>query len=82
MENMEISEFKKLNITEKISELLLHYKNGHDEAYLGKADIVKKELKQLEEDSLFLRKLEEFGVDNWDFFGDAAQAYQDELEEG
>lgn len=43
-----MSEFEKLELTTQINDLLLHYKNGHDDAYVEKAQIVKKNIEQLQ----------------------------------
>lgn len=43
--------------------------------------INKREYNQLLKDQLMLQALEEGGVDNWDWWGEAIQRYQELLEE-
>lgn len=43
-----LNKFRKMTLSEKMKDLLLHYKRGHDGFYVEKASIYKEELAEVE----------------------------------
>lgn len=72
----DLNKFVLMDLQTKINDLLLHYKRGHDEFYVEKANVMKTELYKTIDMAERYEALVQSGVDQWDGFGDAIELYK------